>query len=280
VGEVVLLSCSSAYAYGDAGAPPLIPPGADMVFELEVVSVRNLQSSHNPEEVDFLAKYNEIVENRNQRARSKSNANTSKSRHPVETPTQVSGSAAATAANAIIPTSGCGKPLGATTGDVEVGKKEADDAGSASTTPKRPSAWVPSRIEICGEHASGYSWRETDDEMEATFELPMDACKADVSCTITSSGVQLLFRGATLLDGELAGRADPEGSAWAWEEAESDLPQLVLTVGKREQGLWGYLMLLDRVLSEEDAPPAADGPIDGDDEPTASMMQKPGVDYL
>eukprot|EP00966_Prymnesium_polylepis_P292677 6759259-Prymnesium_polylepis.1 len=51
VGEVVLLSCSSAYAYGDAGAPPLIPPGADMVFELEVVSVRNLQSSHNPEEV-------------------------------------------------------------------------------------------------------------------------------------------------------------------------------------------------------------------------------------
>jgi hypothetical protein len=52
VGEMVRLDCSSAYAYGDAGAPPLIPSGASMSFELELVSVRDLMTSHNPEEVN------------------------------------------------------------------------------------------------------------------------------------------------------------------------------------------------------------------------------------
>jgi hypothetical protein len=51
VGEMVRLDCSSAYAYGEAGAPPLIPPKASMSFELELVYVRNLMTSHNPEEV-------------------------------------------------------------------------------------------------------------------------------------------------------------------------------------------------------------------------------------
>jgi len=51
VGEMVRLDCSPTYAYGDAGAPPLIPPGSSMTFELELLSVRDLMNSHNPEEV-------------------------------------------------------------------------------------------------------------------------------------------------------------------------------------------------------------------------------------
>lgn len=55
VGEVAQLICSSKYAYGAAGAPPLIPPHADMVFEMEIVAVHDILDSHNPDEVIGLA---------------------------------------------------------------------------------------------------------------------------------------------------------------------------------------------------------------------------------
>ena len=51
VGELVRLHCAAPYAYGERGAPPLIPPNTAVIFELELVSLRYLQSSHNEEEV-------------------------------------------------------------------------------------------------------------------------------------------------------------------------------------------------------------------------------------
>ena len=40
VGQQVRLECGPSYAYGDAGAPPLIPPSSPVTFELELLSVR------------------------------------------------------------------------------------------------------------------------------------------------------------------------------------------------------------------------------------------------
>eukprot|EP00271_Cylindrocystis_brebissonii_P000701 TRINITY_DN1089_c0_g1_i1.p1 TRINITY_DN1089_c0_g1~~TRINITY_DN1089_c0_g1_i1.p1 ORF type:complete len:158 (+),score=22.50 TRINITY_DN1089_c0_g1_i1:259-732(+) len=40
VGEVSLITCRSDYAYGDDGAPPEIPPGATLVFEVELMAVK------------------------------------------------------------------------------------------------------------------------------------------------------------------------------------------------------------------------------------------------
>lgn len=40
VGELALLTCQADYAYGEAGSPPEIPPGADLEFEVELVAVR------------------------------------------------------------------------------------------------------------------------------------------------------------------------------------------------------------------------------------------------
>ena len=39
VGEKAKLTCPSGIAYGDAGHPPLIPGGATLVFEVELLDV-------------------------------------------------------------------------------------------------------------------------------------------------------------------------------------------------------------------------------------------------
>ncbi|XP_024384154.2 peptidyl-prolyl cis-trans isomerase FKBP20-1 [Physcomitrium patens] len=40
VGEIALITCKPDYAYGQAGAPPEIPPGATLVFEIELLGAR------------------------------------------------------------------------------------------------------------------------------------------------------------------------------------------------------------------------------------------------
>ena len=35
-GELAVLTCKSEYAYGESGSPPKIPPGATLVFEVEL----------------------------------------------------------------------------------------------------------------------------------------------------------------------------------------------------------------------------------------------------
>jgi len=39
VGEKAVLTCSSDYGYGMRGAPPDIPPNAELIFDVELVSV-------------------------------------------------------------------------------------------------------------------------------------------------------------------------------------------------------------------------------------------------
>ncbi|XP_021757292.1 peptidyl-prolyl cis-trans isomerase FKBP20-1-like [Chenopodium quinoa] len=40
VGEIAKITCKPEYAYGSAGSPPDIPPGATLIFEVELVACR------------------------------------------------------------------------------------------------------------------------------------------------------------------------------------------------------------------------------------------------
>lgn len=121
-----------------------------------------------------------------------------------------------------------------------------------TTYPRR--TWVPSHTELAGEHAAGYSWRENELEMEVAFPLPVGTSKGELTCEITTSGVSLcIAQCPTLLDGALAGRVVPDGSAWSFEPARSpiDHASVLINFAKRERKLWGYVMLSDRLRADE-----------------------------
>lgn len=41
LGERAELTCTSEYAYGDAGSPPTIPAGATLIFKVELLQIND-----------------------------------------------------------------------------------------------------------------------------------------------------------------------------------------------------------------------------------------------
>ena len=56
VGELAILTCSPQYGYGSEGSPPVIPPGAILTFEVELLSVippKEEVEARDPNEIDY-----------------------------------------------------------------------------------------------------------------------------------------------------------------------------------------------------------------------------------
>eukprot|EP00277_Geminigera_cryophila_P040185 CAMPEP_0173093808 /NCGR_PEP_ID=MMETSP1102-20130122/30395_1 /TAXON_ID=49646 /ORGANISM="Geminigera sp., Strain Caron Lab Isolate" /LENGTH=162 /DNA_ID=CAMNT_0013982263 /DNA_START=6 /DNA_END=494 /DNA_ORIENTATION=- len=44
LGEAATIKCSSDYAYGDAGMPPVIPAKSELIFEVELLAINGLKA--------------------------------------------------------------------------------------------------------------------------------------------------------------------------------------------------------------------------------------------
>ncbi|KAL1348426.1 hypothetical protein HN51_024407 [Arachis hypogaea] len=71
VGEIAKITCKPEYAYGSAGAPPDIPPGATLVFEVELVACRPRKGSSLGSVSEERARLEEIKKQREMAAAAK-----------------------------------------------------------------------------------------------------------------------------------------------------------------------------------------------------------------
>lgn len=264
VGQRVELLCEPAYAYGDAGAPPLIPPQTSMRFEIELLRTRSLETSHNPEEVDYVERYRQLVENKEH----------SMKRKRVQNP---SGAVkAVTTASASSLTNVLTVPRFAAADTPAPPRSSARVDGPKPRNPR--DLWTPDRTRIRGSHASGYTWDETDTYLEVTFELPLGTTKERVGCEIRPRHISVELEGVPLARGELSGRVDVDGCAWTFEADETSTRLTIhLTKAEVSEKLWGYPLYNPRLQDATKSPPGFDDL--SDDEPGLSEFGSPGVSF-
>jgi hypothetical protein len=250
-GEKVRLVCAPEYAFGADGAPPLIPPNATVHFELELLGVRDVLSSNNTETVDFLHKYEHIIANE-------------------EGVPMAEKEAAAKIANVEGGGSLAGEddlPRGsAGSGSNNVAGLGGSSSGRGDGSPPPPlpgqRTWVPSATRIEAEHADGYTWRETDHEIELRIPLPPEASgPSDVEVEIRASSICVRVLGAEVMAGELVGKTVADESTWSYVRPDNeesgeravlqvDLMKKTPSVG--DASLWGYILASERDEANED----------------------------
>jgi len=81
--------------------------------------------------------------------------------------------------------------------------------------------------------ASGYDWRQDEDEVEVSVSVPNNATKGEVKVTFQLRSLRIEHRGSVVLEGQLAGVCRPEGSTWTLSKG-----RIVVSLEKASSRSW------------------------------------------
>ena len=245
-GDSAELVCEPKYAFGEAGAPPLIPPAATVTFQLELLGVRDPLESNNTETVDLVDKYARMMARKSQeekQAQEERGAEGDETYNPFDETNERVGR------DGIIdmPAPAGNGASAATAG----GAGGGSDGDGLQRLDPRTRTWIPSRREVEVEHASGYTWRETDNEFEVRIPLASESTgTADVAVEIGQKKINVVVLGEAVISGPLCDRLNADESTWSLEREDGeavlqlDLMKMRPSVG--DAPLWGYLLADER----------------------------------
>ena len=236
-GDSAELVCEPNYAFGEAGAPPLIPPAATVRFQLELLGVRDPLESNNTETVDLVDKYARMMARKAQEEGQAQEARRAEGE-----------------ADAAAPFADANERVGRD-GSIDPPAPAGDGGGPQRLDP-RTRRWIPSRREVEVEHAAGYRWRETDNEFEVRIPLASESAgAADVAVEIGQKKIHVMVLGEAVISGPLCDRLNVDESTWSLEREEGaailqlDLMKLRPSTG--DAPLWGYLLADERDAASE-----------------------------
>jgi HSP20 family molecular chaperone IbpA len=87
----------------------------------------------------------------------------------------------------------------------------------------------------------GYSWTQTDEELEVTLKLPdINVGSKEVEVKFRPRHLYISYRNELLVDLELFEAIDADGSTWTLDKS-GDATKIVLTMEKVEQALWARI---------------------------------------
>lgn len=127
-----------------------------------------------------------------------------------------------------------------------IARKRRDAAAAAAAAPSGQRGWVPRTREVEAESAAGYSWRETEAEIEVRVPLPRDVAARDLAVDIGARHLRVSVAGDERMGGALRGALLVDDSSWCLEREEDEPPVLQLDLLKKErtasdEPLWGRL---------------------------------------
>lgn len=83
----------------------------------------------------------------------------------------------------------------------------------------------------------GYSWTQTDEEVEVVVPLPKDATSKDIQVKYHPKSMEVKCRKEPLVSLSLFARVDPDGCTWTLDH-DGDQSKLVVTMEKADPTSW------------------------------------------
>lgn len=83
----------------------------------------------------------------------------------------------------------------------------------------------------------GYSWTQTDEDIEVVVPLPAGATPKDVSVKYLSKSLEVKCQKEPMVVLSLFARVDPDGCTWTYDRS-GDQTNLVITMEKADPASW------------------------------------------